>query len=154
MLRAAIRTSRDEVVAVPDAVPVGLAESDAAAEHGAVEARRVDLDGRGEVRVGISEVQAAAVRARPGPAGRRRRREKRPESQSPGGSLGRGHRPSAYARAGRLAWRTGESAYPSRMTKVKVCGMTNLADAEHAASHGAWAIGLIHHPESPRYVQP
>jgi len=40
------------------------------------------------------------------------------------------------------------------MTKVKVCGMTNLADAEHAASHGAWAIGLIHHPDSPRYVQP
>jgi phosphoribosylanthranilate isomerase len=38
------------------------------------------------------------------------------------------------------------------MTKVKVCGMTNLADAEHAAAHGAWAIGLIHHPESPRYV--
>ena len=31
--------------------------------------------------------------------------------------------------------------------------MTNLADAEHAASHGAWAIGLIHHPDSPRYVQ-
>ena len=40
------------------------------------------------------------------------------------------------------------------MTKVKVCGMTNLADAEHAASHGAWAIGLIHHRESPRYVSP
>ncbi|MGA9370676.1 MAG: phosphoribosylanthranilate isomerase [Solirubrobacterales bacterium] len=40
------------------------------------------------------------------------------------------------------------------MTKVKVCGMTSLADAEHAASHGAWAIGLIHHPDSPRYVQP
>jgi phosphoribosylanthranilate isomerase len=39
------------------------------------------------------------------------------------------------------------------MTKVKVCGMTNLADAEHAASLGAWAIGLIHHPESPRYVE-
>ncbi len=32
--------------------------------------------------------------------------------------------------------------------------MTNLADAEHAASHGAWAIGLIHHRDSPRYVQP
>ena len=32
--------------------------------------------------------------------------------------------------------------------------MTNLADAEHAASHGAWAIGLIHHPDSPRYVEP
>jgi phosphoribosylanthranilate isomerase len=40
------------------------------------------------------------------------------------------------------------------MSKVKVCGMTNLADAEHAASHGAWAIGLIHHPDSPRFVQP
>jgi phosphoribosylanthranilate isomerase len=40
------------------------------------------------------------------------------------------------------------------MTKVKVCGMTNLDDAEHAASHGAWAIGLIHHRESPRYVRP
>jgi phosphoribosylanthranilate isomerase len=40
------------------------------------------------------------------------------------------------------------------MTKVKVCGMTNLADAEHAASHGAWAIGLIHHRDSPRYVPP
>jgi phosphoribosylanthranilate isomerase len=40
------------------------------------------------------------------------------------------------------------------MSKVKVCGMTNLADAEHAAAHGAWAIGLIHHRDSPRYVQP
>ena len=40
------------------------------------------------------------------------------------------------------------------MAKVKVCGMTSLADAEHAASLGAWAIGLIHHPDSPRYVQP
>ena len=40
------------------------------------------------------------------------------------------------------------------MTKVKVCGMTNLADAEHAAVTGAWAIGLIHHPDSPRFVEP
>jgi phosphoribosylanthranilate isomerase len=40
------------------------------------------------------------------------------------------------------------------MMKVKVCGMTNLADAEHAADHGAWAIGLIHHPDSPRLVRP
>jgi|SRR5262245_1033776 len=40
------------------------------------------------------------------------------------------------------------------MAKVKVCGMTNLADAEHAANHGAWAIGLIHHPDSPRHVRP
>jgi phosphoribosylanthranilate isomerase len=40
------------------------------------------------------------------------------------------------------------------MTRVKVCGMTNLDDAEHAAGRGAWAIGLIHHRESPRYVEP
>ena len=40
------------------------------------------------------------------------------------------------------------------MTRVKVCGMTNLADAEHAAAHGAWAIGLIHHRDSPRFVAP
>ncbi len=40
------------------------------------------------------------------------------------------------------------------MTEIKVCGMTNLADAEHAAELGAWAIGLIHSPESPRYVGP
>ena len=32
--------------------------------------------------------------------------------------------------------------------------MTNLDDAEHAATLGAWAIGLIHHPDSPRYVEP
>jgi phosphoribosylanthranilate isomerase len=39
------------------------------------------------------------------------------------------------------------------MTRVKVCGMTSLVDAQHAAEHGAWAIGLIHHPESPRFVR-
>lgn len=32
--------------------------------------------------------------------------------------------------------------------------MTNLADAEHAAEAGAWAIGLIHHRESSRFVEP
>jgi phosphoribosylanthranilate isomerase len=40
------------------------------------------------------------------------------------------------------------------MTKIKVCGMTSLADAEHAADLGAWAIGLIHHADSPRFVDP
>ncbi len=39
-------------------------------------------------------------------------------------------------------------------TKVKVCGMTSLEDAEQAVSLGAWAIGLIHHPPSPRFVEP
>jgi len=36
------------------------------------------------------------------------------------------------------------------MTKVKICGITNLPDAHLAAEHGAWAIGLIFHEPSPR----
>jgi phosphoribosylanthranilate isomerase len=38
--------------------------------------------------------------------------------------------------------------------KVKICGVTSVADAELAASHGAWAIGMIFHPESPRACDP
>jgi len=37
--------------------------------------------------------------------------------------------------------------------KVKVCGITNLEDAEEAVGLGAWAIGLIHHKDSPRRVK-
>jgi phosphoribosylanthranilate isomerase len=40
------------------------------------------------------------------------------------------------------------------VTRIKICGMTSLEDAEHAAELGAWAIGLIHHRESPRFVEP
>jgi phosphoribosylanthranilate isomerase len=36
--------------------------------------------------------------------------------------------------------------------RVKFCGITNLDDAAEAVQLGAWAIGLIHHPESPRDV--
>jgi len=35
-------------------------------------------------------------------------------------------------------------------TKVKICGLTNLDDASRAADLGAWALGLIFHPLSPR----
>ena len=35
-------------------------------------------------------------------------------------------------------------------TRVKVCGITSLGDAELARSCGAWAIGLVFYPESPR----
>lgn len=38
------------------------------------------------------------------------------------------------------------------MARVKICGITNLGDAEEAARLGAWAIGLIHAGESPRSV--
>ena len=41
--------------------------------------------------------------------------------------------------------------HPWRM-RIKVCGITNLDDAEAAVGLGAWAIGLNHHPESPRLV--
>ena len=37
--------------------------------------------------------------------------------------------------------------------RVKICGITNLADAEKAVGLGAWAIGLIH-AESPRRCDP
>lgn len=36
------------------------------------------------------------------------------------------------------------------MTRVKVCGVTNLDDARRAVDLGAWAIGLIFHEPSPR----
>lgn len=38
--------------------------------------------------------------------------------------------------------------------RVKFCGITRLEDAREAARLGAWAIGLIHHAESPRNVDP
>ena len=38
--------------------------------------------------------------------------------------------------------------------KVKFCGITNLDDGREAERLGAWAIGLNHHPESPRFCEP
>jgi phosphoribosylanthranilate isomerase len=37
---------------------------------------------------------------------------------------------------------------------VKICGVTNLDDAERAADLGAWAVGLIFHEPSPRSCRP
>lgn len=37
--------------------------------------------------------------------------------------------------------------------KVKFCGITRLEDADEAVRLGAWAIGLVHHRPSPRFVK-
>jgi phosphoribosylanthranilate isomerase len=36
------------------------------------------------------------------------------------------------------------------MTRVKICGITRPADARRAADLGAWALGMVFWPDSPR----
>jgi phosphoribosylanthranilate isomerase len=43
---------------------------------------------------------------------------------------------------------------PDAPTKIKFCGITNLGDAQRAHELGAWAIGLILWPGSPRRCTP
>ena len=39
-------------------------------------------------------------------------------------------------------------------TRIKICGITNLADAQSVVAAGADAIGFVFHPASPRYIAP
>jgi len=40
------------------------------------------------------------------------------------------------------------------MTKIKICGTTNLADARYASGAGADFLGFVQHEASPRFVTP
>lgn len=40
------------------------------------------------------------------------------------------------------------------MTRAKICGITRHEDAELAAELGAWAVGMIRWPDSPRACDP
>jgi phosphoribosylanthranilate isomerase len=40
------------------------------------------------------------------------------------------------------------------MTRVKVCGVADLGDAQLAVDLGAWAVGMVFHAESPRACDP
>ena len=42
----------------------------------------------------------------------------------------------------------------SAPTKVKICGITQLADARYCAGAGVDYLGFIQYPDSPRYVEP
>jgi phosphoribosylanthranilate isomerase len=54
-----------------------------------------------------------------------------------------------------MTMRAGSAAHPAfRFPRVKVCGLTQAADAHAAVAAGADALGAVHFPPSPRSVEP
>jgi len=47
-----------------------------------------------------------------------------------------------------------ESTGKDEMVQIKICGITNMGDAQAAAEAGADALGFVFHPASPRCVTP
>jgi phosphoribosylanthranilate isomerase len=38
--------------------------------------------------------------------------------------------------------------------RIKICGLTRREDAEYAQKLGAWALGFVFYPKSPRHITP
>src|SRR5919108_338594 len=53
------------------------------------------------------------------------------------------------ARALRRSRRPRRRPYDGVVARVKICGLTNLTDAQLAADLGAWALGMVFWPRSP-----
>src|SRR4029077_12264963 len=98
----------------------------------------------------ITNRRPCASRSPPGPT-RCRTRARPKEAERPRTRArprdGFGHGTPRPARAP-------DRATPARAPRVKICGITDLADAELAAELGAWALGMIFFDGSPRRCSP